>query len=154
MVICSTVLHILVFGNMEKVICNNCHWTWNTESKDKNPFLCHRCGFDNKLNMFDILSFNKWKKDNPTLILPYKEQIIDSNTYIRTFDENIDPIELTWHRDNEDRIIESLNTTDWMIQFDNELPIKIEGKIHINKHQYHRLIKGTKELKIKLIKMY
>jgi hypothetical protein len=57
-----------------------------------------------------------------------------------------------WHRDREDRIIESIDETDWMVQIDNELPKKIEGEVFIPMGIYHRLIKGTNNLKIKLIK--
>jgi hypothetical protein len=59
---------------------------------------------------------------------------------------------MLWHRDKEDRIIESLEETDWMFQLDNQLPQKIEGQIFIPKEIYHRLIKGSGDLKIKLIK--
>ena len=59
-----------------------------------------------------------------------------------------------WHRDREDRIIESIGETDWMIQIDNELPKKIEEKVFIPMGVYHRVIKGTGDLKIKLIKTH
>jgi hypothetical protein len=57
-----------------------------------------------------------------------------------------------WHRDREDRIIESIGKTDWLIQIDNELPKEINEKIFIPMGVYHRLIKGTNNLIIKLIK--
>jgi hypothetical protein len=87
------------------------------------------------------------------MTLPFKEEQISENTFIRTFYQNIDSGELTWHRDREDRIIESLNENDWKIQMDNELPIDIVGKIFIPKGIYHRLIKGSVDLKIKLEKV-
>jgi hypothetical protein len=40
-----------------------------------------------------------------------------------------------------------------MIQLDNELPMKIEGEVFIPMGIYHRLIKGTEDLKIKVIKL-
>jgi hypothetical protein len=40
-----------------------------------------------------------------------------------------------------------------MFQLDNQLPQKITGEIFIPKEVYHRLIKGTGDLKIKLIKL-
>ena len=83
---------------------------------------------------------------------PYKETKIKENTYIREFKQNTNSNELVWHRDKEDRIIETINETDWMIQMDNELPKKIEGKIFIPKETFHRVIKGSNDLKIKLIK--
>lgn len=84
--------------------------------------------------------------------LPYIEEQISENTFIREFKQETDSGEFMWHRDREDRIIESINKTDWMIQIDNQLPKKIEGEIEIPMGVYHRLIKGTGDLKIKLIK--
>ena len=84
---------------------------------------------------------------------PYKEIEIEKNTFIREFSKETDSEEMKWHRDYEDRIIESIVETDWMIQLDNELPRKINDKVFIPKGVYHRLIKGSGDLKIKLIKL-
>jgi len=84
--------------------------------------------------------------------LPFSEEIKNSNESIRIFKSDIDDESLMWHRDREDRIIESIGDTDWMIQLDNELPKKIGGEVFIPMGIYHRLIKGTGDLKIKLIK--
>ena len=85
--------------------------------------------------------------------LPFQENKISDNTFIRIFSQNTDSGEFMWHRDREDRIIESIETTDWKIQLDNELPKNLEGEIFIPMGVYHRLIKGTNELKIKLVKL-
>ena len=85
--------------------------------------------------------------------LPFKEEIISNNTFIREFKQYTDSGEFTWHRDREDRIIESIETTDWKIQIDNELPKVIEGEVFIPMGSYHRLIKGTGDLKINLTKL-
>lgn len=85
--------------------------------------------------------------------LPFKEKTIGENIFLRSFNQNIDSGEYVWHRDREDRIIESLSQTDWMIQIDNELPKKITGQIFIPKGIYHRLIKGSGDLQIKLTKL-
>ncbi len=85
--------------------------------------------------------------------LPFKEKTIGENIFLRSFNQNIDSGEYVWHRDREDRIIESLSQTDWMIQIDNELPKKITGQIFIPKGIYHRLIKGSGDLEIKLTKL-
>lgn len=85
--------------------------------------------------------------------LPYKETKISNNTFIREFNQYTDSGEFMWHRDHEDRIIESIDTTDWLIQIDDELPKKIEGEVFIPMGVYHRLIKGTGDLKIKLQKL-
>lgn len=84
---------------------------------------------------------------------PYKEEDIGNNTYIRVFDTNVTSEELVWHRDREDRIIESIEKTDWKIQIDNELPKDISSPIFIPMGVYHRLIKGNDQLKIKLKKI-
>lgn len=84
---------------------------------------------------------------------PFKETKLEENIFIREFNQETDSSEMIWHRDKEDRIIESLEETDWMFQLDNQLPQKISGEIFIPKEVYHRLIKGTGDLKIKLIKL-
>jgi hypothetical protein len=85
--------------------------------------------------------------------LPFKEVELEDNTFIREFKQDTDSGDLHWHRDRESRIIESVGDTDWMIQLDDELPKKIEGEIFIPMGIYHRLIKGTEDLKIKVIKL-
>jgi hypothetical protein len=87
------------------------------------------------------------------MTFPFKETKLEDNIFIREFSQNTDSSEMLWHRDKEDRIIESLEETDWMFQLDNQLPQKISGEIFIPKEVYHRLIKGTGDLKIKLIKL-
>lgn len=87
------------------------------------------------------------------MTLPFQETKIDDNTFIREFSQDTDSGEFMWHRDFESRIIESIGDTDWLVQLDDQLPIKIEGKISIPMGVYHRLIKGTGDLKIKLIKL-
>lgn len=86
-------------------------------------------------------------------MLPYKETKLSDDTFIREFTQETDSGEFMWHRDYEDRIIESIKDTDWLIQIDNELPKKIDGKIFIPKGVYHRLIKGTNNLVINLTKL-
>jgi hypothetical protein len=85
--------------------------------------------------------------------LPFQEDKIDENTYIRVFSENTDEIEFMWHRDKEDRIIQSIEPTDWKFQIDNELPKDLNSKRFIPKEIYHRLIKGNGDLKIILQKL-
>ena len=52
-----------------------------------------------------------------------------------------------------DEIIESIGETDWLVQLDDELPKRIEGEVFIPMGAYHRLIKGTGDLKVKVIKL-
>jgi hypothetical protein len=82
---------------------------------------------------------------------PYKDVLIDE-AVIREFDESIDPVELMWHRDNEDRVVSPVNKTDWKFQIENELPKEIQGEIFIPRGVWHRIIKGTGSVKVKIIK--
>lgn len=87
------------------------------------------------------------------MILPFKEEKLDNNIFIREFSQDTNSSELLWHRDKEDRLIEPIEETDWLFQLDDNLPQKIEGQIFIPKEIFHRIIKGTGDLKIKLIKL-
>jgi len=84
---------------------------------------------------------------------PYKDLEITDSYIIREFSENIDPIELLWHRDDESRIVEIIGNTDWQIQLDNQLPSSLNDRIFMPKHEWHRVIKGTGTLKLKIYKI-
>jgi hypothetical protein len=85
---------------------------------------------------------------------PFKEILIANNQYIREFvaNENRDDIE-EWHRDREDRIVEVVENTDWLLQMDNELPQLLKGKYFIKKENYHRVITGKGKLIVKITKL-
>jgi hypothetical protein len=83
---------------------------------------------------------------------PYKNLEVTEQYIIREFNENIDPIELLWHRDDEDRTIEIIGETDWQVQLDNQLPTLLNQRIFIPRHMWHRTIKGTGPLRIKIYK--
>lgn len=85
--------------------------------------------------------------------LPFEESWISEKESVRLFQKDLYDEELKWHIDLEDRIIESIGDNDWEFQFDNKLPIKIEGPIHIRKGQWHRLIKGTTDLKLRITRV-
>jgi len=71
---------------------------------------------------------------------------------IRTFSKDVDPMELVWHQDAEDREIEVLEGKGWELQMDNELPFAIKkgDRIFITEGRIHRILKGTTNLKIKI----
>jgi|TARA_B100001778_G_scaffold131703_1_gene108404 hypothetical protein len=71
---------------------------------------------------------------------------------IRTFSKDVDPMELIWHMDDEDRDIEILEGKGWQMQFDDELPFELVKRDHIfiKRHRIHRIHKGTTDLKIKI----
>ena len=84
---------------------------------------------------------------------PYSEKKEDGYT-IREFSQDTPSFEFVWHRDKEDRIVEVLNNTDWKFQLDNKTPqVLSENKLFIPKETYHRLIKGTGNLKVKVYKL-
>jgi len=83
---------------------------------------------------------------------PYRDLKVTDEYIIREFDENIDPIHLLWHRDDEDRTVEILGETDWKLQLDNSLPTSLNESIFIKRHEWHRVIKGTGTLKLKIYK--
>ena len=83
---------------------------------------------------------------------PYTDLEITDDYILREFSETIDPIELLWHRDDEARTVEIIGETDWMLQLDNSLPTSLQERIFIPKHEWHRVIKGTGILKLKIYK--
>ena len=83
---------------------------------------------------------------------PYSDLEVTDSYIIREFFQDIDPIELLWHRDDENRTVEIIGKTDWMIQLENQLPISINEPIFIPKHMWHRVIKGTDSLRLKIYK--
>lgn len=84
---------------------------------------------------------------------PYSEELLGENSYIRTFAEDTLDEELKWHWDEEDRIVQPLHPTDWMFQMDNSLPESISKDILIPAGEWHRIIKGTGSLSIKVQKI-
>ena len=83
---------------------------------------------------------------------PYTE-VQETEWYYREFSEEVGSHEMVWHRDREDRIVEPVEPTDWMFQTENELPVKIEGQLFVPKGSWHRAIKGTGTLKIRIKKL-
>ena len=83
---------------------------------------------------------------------PYINIETTDNYIIREFSQDIDELDLIWHMDDEDRTIIAVEETDWMFQFDDELPISLNSPISIPRHKVHRVIKGSGNLKLKIIK--
>ena len=79
--------------------------------------------------------------------MPYTD-----NSNIRTFSKDVNTMDLIWHMDDEDRNIEVLEGKGWKFQRDDELPLELTEGVHIfiPRHQVHRVIKGTTDLKIKI----
>jgi hypothetical protein len=86
--------------------------------------------------------------------MTYKEKKVNEH-FIREFDNTINQSDLVWHRDKEDRIIKVLENSGWQIQMDNKLPVllEIDNEFFIPKETWHRVIRGTDKLVIKLTKL-
>lgn len=78
--------------------------------------------------------------------VPFESENITSFLQIRRFSSQLNPDELLWHQDYEPRWVWPLRLTDWQIQFDNELPQKLNGIVFIPPFIWHRLWKGTGDL--------
>jgi hypothetical protein len=85
-------------------------------------------------------------------VKPYRDLEVTEDYTLREFSDSVDPIELLWHRDNEDRTIEIVGETDWAIQLENKLPTSLNNRIFIARHEWHRVIKGTGNLLLKIYK--
>jgi quercetin dioxygenase-like cupin family protein len=87
---------------------------------------------------------------------PYTNTPITQTSVIREFSSEVDPMELVWHQDKEDRTIEILEGEGWQLQRDNELPLVLQegDSIFIPMGQIHRVIKGNTNLKIQITKQW
>ena len=84
---------------------------------------------------------------------PYSQKKEDGYI-IREFSQDTPSFEFVWHRDKEDRYVQSIGKTDWKFQLDNKIPqVLSENKLFIPKETYHRLIKGTGNLTVKVYKL-
>ena len=85
---------------------------------------------------------------------PYKNYTIPGEDFFyRIFDIAAEiEEELVWHRDLRDRDVYVVQANGWQFQFDNEVPFEMQegDTIHINKMDYHRIIKGHDRLVLKI----
>ena len=75
---------------------------------------------------------------------------LDISEQVRLFSQEIDEQELMWHQDEEEREIVSILKTDWKIQLENKLPSDLNSPVKIKAGEWHRVIKGNGDLKIKI----
>ena len=107
----------------------------------------------------DYLAMQNYLDLNPTSVVsgkPYIDLEVTDDYIIREFGQDIDPIEMMWHRDNEHRTVEVIEAGEgWQFQYDEKLPIKLEpnSRISILKHEWHRLWKGEGKLILKINKL-
>jgi hypothetical protein len=86
------------------------------------------------------------------VVNPYIDNSLDSDIRIREFSSDIDEMDLVWHMDRRDRIVEVLEGEGWKFQFEDDIPIELNigTKIEVPKNHFHRVWKGTTGLKIKI----
>lgn len=82
---------------------------------------------------------------------PFTQEKYDGHT-IRVFSKDVESDELKWHYDLENRTVTILEGDDWEFQMDNKLPqiLKSGQVLTIPKGVYHRVKRGTTDLKIKI----
>lgn len=85
---------------------------------------------------------------------PFQERRISEKQFLREFTKDTSPGELVWHQDREDRVIKVVEANGWKLQLDNQLPVLLENNstYHIPAYLYHRVIKGSGKLVIKVEK--
>jgi hypothetical protein len=82
---------------------------------------------------------------------PFQQETIDEKL-IRTFDTDVQDLELVWHQDHKDRLVEIIEPGGWSFQAENELPNKLEKgqKYFIPKLVWHRVIKGESKMVVSI----
>ncbi len=76
----------------------------------------------------------------------------------RTFEGNVDPQSLQWHRDEEDREVLVVQGSGWYYQRDNELPVPLTPGVTLNIPEgcWHRLYRegAASDLVVQVKKVY
>jgi len=82
---------------------------------------------------------------------PFTQEKYDGYV-IRVFSKDVESEELKWHYDLENRKVTILEGDDWEFQMDNQLPqtLKSGQTYTIPKGVYHRVKRGTTDLKVKI----
>lgn len=82
------------------------------------------------------------------VVVPCIEEIIDRQTFRRTFKTTTTDSELVWHRDKCRRLVKVIAGNGWKFQYDNTVPfeINIGDEFIIPPNIFHRLIKGYTDL--------
>ena len=71
---------------------------------------------------------------------------------LRFVSKDVDPKDLVWHRDSEDRWITVESGQGWQLQYNGSLPILLseKNKYFIQKNLFHRLIIGATDLRLRI----
>jgi len=81
---------------------------------------------------------------------PYTQSKISEDLILREFSKSISSEELEWHMDRRDRRIKVIEGSGWKLQLESGLPfeMKVGEEYSIPKESWHRVLKGTENLKI------
>ena len=52
--------NLIVETKSKNIYCEMCDHSWDIEQKDKYPFLCHNCGYDNKSKKYNKKELDKF----------------------------------------------------------------------------------------------
>ena len=52
--------NVIVESKSKNIDCEKCDHSWKIEPKDKHPFLCHDCGYDNKSKKYNKKELDKF----------------------------------------------------------------------------------------------
>ena len=88
---------------------------------------------------------------------PYTEKVyasfaFDTEIRERHFDKTAPEHLFKWHWDEEDRWVEAIYENDWKFQFkdEDEISLTKDLELEIPANKFHKLIKGTTDLVVKI----
>lgn len=86
------------------------------------------------------------------MTFPFRQKEISRTSVLRTFSSDVDPGDLIWHRDRENRVITVVSGTGWEVQLEDKLPqpLSVNESVFIESGTWHRVIKGTSDLIVKI----
>ena len=86
------------------------------------------------------------------MTFPFRQKEISQTSVLRTFSSDVDPGDLIWHRDRENRVITVVSGAGWEVQLEDELPqpLSVNESVFIESGTWHRVIKGTGDLTVKI----
>lgn len=83
---------------------------------------------------------------------PFDEEL-SNGVRRRTFSADVNPEELIWHRDDEDRYVKVVESQNWYFQNDGELPqmLRPGDVLFIQRGTWHRVInRGSSRLVVEI----
>lgn len=86
------------------------------------------------------------------MTFPFRQKEISRTSVLRTFSSDVDPGDLIWHRDRENRVITVVSGAGWEVQLEDKLPqpLSVNESVFIESGTWHRVIKGTSDLIVKI----